>query len=203
MHAQHITDQQLKETRTNTPHDTIIFELMSLEKPNVGKPVQLSEGFLIKQYQSTIWVPKLAYPTKNFLGSQFLTNLSVETPIILLAATQHNSAPKTPTVASLRMASAPLCLTQALRHPKWVYVSPRRPCVSSLSLCVSDAGPSGALRNTSLHLREHWLLLRLSLWLLCCYLDTISASLFLCTQCPSVALPITDSISLCKPRSRE
>ncbi len=50
MHAQHITDQQLKETRTNTPHETIIFGPMSLEKPNVGKPVQLSEGFLIKQF---------------------------------------------------------------------------------------------------------------------------------------------------------
>ena len=52
------------------------------KKPNVGKSMQLSEGFLIKQYQSTIWVPKLAYPTKNFLGSntsQFLTNLLAET----------------------------------------------------------------------------------------------------------------------------
>ena len=63
MYAQHITDQQLKETETNTPYDTIIFGLMSLEKPNVGKLVQLSEGFLIKQYQSTIWVSTLAYPT--------------------------------------------------------------------------------------------------------------------------------------------
>jgi len=54
---------------------------MSPEKPNVGKPVQLFEGFLIKQYQSTIWVLKLAYPTENFLGSntyQFLTNHLVE-----------------------------------------------------------------------------------------------------------------------------
>ena len=82
MHAQHITDQQLKETKTITPNDTIIFGPMSSEKPNVGKPVQLSEGFLIKQYQSTIWVSKLAYPTENFLGSntsQFLTNLLAET----------------------------------------------------------------------------------------------------------------------------
>ena len=50
MHAQHITLQQLKETRTNTPYDTIIFGLMSLEKPNAGKPMQQFEGFLIKQY---------------------------------------------------------------------------------------------------------------------------------------------------------
>ena len=55
MHAQHITDQQLKETETITPYDTIIFGPMSQEKLNVGKPVQLSEGFLIKQYQSTIF----------------------------------------------------------------------------------------------------------------------------------------------------
>ena len=48
MHAQHITDQQLKETRINTPHDTIIFGPMSPKNPNAGKPVQLSEGFLIK-----------------------------------------------------------------------------------------------------------------------------------------------------------
>jgi len=54
VHAQHITDQQLKESETITPYDTIIFGLMSQEKPNVGKSVQLSEGFLIKQYQSTI-----------------------------------------------------------------------------------------------------------------------------------------------------
>lgn len=42
---------------------------MSPKKPNVGKLVQLSEGFIIKQYQSIIWVPKLAYPIENFLGS--------------------------------------------------------------------------------------------------------------------------------------
>ena len=45
MHAQHITNQQLKETETITPYDTIIFGPMSLEKPNAGKPVQLFRGF--------------------------------------------------------------------------------------------------------------------------------------------------------------
>ena len=50
MHAQHITDHKLKETRTNTPHATIIFGPMSPEKPNVGKSMQLYEGFLINQY---------------------------------------------------------------------------------------------------------------------------------------------------------
>jgi len=52
------------------------------EKPNVGKLVQLSECFLIKQFQSTIWVPNPAYPTENFLGSrtsQFETNVLAET----------------------------------------------------------------------------------------------------------------------------
>ena len=83
MHAQHITSQQLKETETITPNDTIIFGPMSPGKPNAGKMVQLSEDFLIKKYQSTIWVSKLAYPTENFLNSNtslFQTNLLVETP---------------------------------------------------------------------------------------------------------------------------
>lgn len=83
VHAQHIKDQQLKETRTNTPHDTIIFGPMSPEKPNVGKSVQLYESFLIKHYHSTIWVPKLAYTKENFLNnytSQFERNLLAKTP---------------------------------------------------------------------------------------------------------------------------
>jgi len=37
--------------------DTVIFGPMSLEKPNAGKPVQLSEGFIIKQFYNTIWMP--------------------------------------------------------------------------------------------------------------------------------------------------
>ena len=83
MHAQHITDHQLKETETSTQNDTIIFGPMSSEKPNAGKSVHLSEGFLIKQFQSTIWVPNLAYPTENFLGSstsQSETNVRAKTP---------------------------------------------------------------------------------------------------------------------------
>jgi hypothetical protein len=54
VHAQHITYHQLKETKTSTQNGTIIFGQISPEKPNAGKPVQLSEGFLIKQFQSTI-----------------------------------------------------------------------------------------------------------------------------------------------------
>lgn len=83
MHAHHITDHQLKETKTSTQNDTVIFGPMSIEKPSVGKSVQLFEGFLIKQFQSTIWVPTLAYPTKNALGnstSQSETNVLGETP---------------------------------------------------------------------------------------------------------------------------
>ena len=54
MHAQHITDHELKETETSTQNDIVIFGPMFLEKPNARKPVQLFEGFLIKQFQSTI-----------------------------------------------------------------------------------------------------------------------------------------------------
>ena len=50
MHAQHITHHQVKETETNTPYDTVIFGPMSLEKSNVGKPLELPEGFLINKY---------------------------------------------------------------------------------------------------------------------------------------------------------
>ena len=49
--------------------DTVIFGLMSLEKPNAGKPVQLSKGSIIKQFQNTIWVPEMAHPTKNALSN--------------------------------------------------------------------------------------------------------------------------------------
>ena len=148
MHAQHITDQQLKETRTNTPHDTIIFGPMSPEKPNAGKPVQLSEGFLIKQYQSTIWVPKLAYPTENFLSSytsQFERNLLAETPENPSGSSSAQNCSATPT-------SAQSILRQALSFSRWSYVSPKRPCVSFLGLCVRHTGLFGALCNTSLPL---------------------------------------------------
>jgi len=42
---------------------------MSPEKPNAGKLVQLSEGFIIKQFHNTILVPEIAHPTENALGS--------------------------------------------------------------------------------------------------------------------------------------
>jgi len=151
VHVQHITDQQLKETRTNTPYDTIIFGLMSPEKPNVGKLVHLSEGFLIKQYQSTIWVPKLAYPIENFLGSntsQFLTNLLAETLDNPSGSCSAPICPRNPSVYPIWTASASLSPVLALHQPILAGVSPRRPCVSSLSLCVSYTGLSGALWST-------------------------------------------------------
>ena len=42
---------------------------MFSKKPNAGKPVQRSEGFIIKQFQNTIWVPEMAHPTENALDS--------------------------------------------------------------------------------------------------------------------------------------
>ena len=151
MHAQHISNQQLKETETNTPYDTIIFGLMSLEKPNVGKSVQLSEGFLIKQYQSTIWVPKLAYPTENFLGkntSQFLTNLLVETPDNPSDSYSAPICPRNTSVCPIWTALDSPSPALPLRQPILAYVSPRRPCISSLSLCISYTGLCGAQRST-------------------------------------------------------
>lgn len=63
--------------------DTIIFGLVSLENPNAGKPMQLSEGFNIMQFLNTIWVLKPAHPTENNLGSstsQLETDVPAETP---------------------------------------------------------------------------------------------------------------------------
>ena len=61
--------QIIKWRKNKNTSDTIIFGLMSPEKPNAGKSVQLSEGFIIKQFQNTIWVPEMARPTENALGS--------------------------------------------------------------------------------------------------------------------------------------
>ena len=121
MHAQHIIDQRLKEKITNTPHDTIIFGPISPEKPNVGKSVQLFEGFLSKQYQSTIWVLKLAYPTENFLSrytSQFERNLLVETPENPSGSSSTQNCSYNPSIYPNWTVSAPLCLTLALRQPQ-------------------------------------------------------------------------------------
>ena len=124
---------------------------MSPEKPNVGKPVQLSEGFLIKQYQSTIWVPKLAYPTENFLSSNtspFLTNLLGETPDNPSDSYSAPIYPRNPIVCPIWTASASPSPALALCQPILACVSPRRPYINSLSLSVSYVGLFGALCNT-------------------------------------------------------
>ena len=176
---------------------------MSPEKPNVGKPVQLSEGFLIKQYQSTIWVPKLAYPTNNFLGSntsQFLTNLLAKTSDNPSGSYSAPICPRNPSVCPFWTASAPLCPTLALRHPKWV-------CVNLLALCVNNAGLSEALRSSQLPLHGPvWALattasLSSATVLLSQHYLCLSISLY--SNSPQLHLPITNSISLSKPHSRE
>jgi len=141
-------DQQLKETEIITPNDTIISGPMSAEKPNVGKLVQLSDGFLMKQYQSTIWVLNPAYPTENFLGSntsQFETNVPAETLDKPSGSSSVPTCPRNPSV----------CLSeprQPLSAQRWPCVSVRRPCVSLLVLYVSNAGLSEALHNSRLPL---------------------------------------------------
>ena len=47
MHAQHITDQQLKEIETNTPYDTIIFGVMSPEQCYLGAGAEAGAGATI------------------------------------------------------------------------------------------------------------------------------------------------------------
>jgi len=69
VHAQNITNHQLKEKKNKHTSDTIVFGPMSLKKLNARKSVQLSEGFIIMQFLNTIWVPKLAHPTENNLNS--------------------------------------------------------------------------------------------------------------------------------------
>ena len=66
-----LNTSQIINLRKQNKHtnDTIVFGPMSPEKPNAGKLVQLSEGFFIKKFQGTIWVPNPAYPTENALGS--------------------------------------------------------------------------------------------------------------------------------------
>ena len=70
MHAQYITDQQLKETETITPYDTNIFGPMSLEKPNVGKPVQQGRILLFND-SSVQQGAKLAYPQREIILQHF------------------------------------------------------------------------------------------------------------------------------------
>ena len=120
------------------------------------------------------------WPTQQRISytSQFERNL-----LNLLAKASENPSDSSsaqncsckPSVCPIWIASAPLYLMRALHQPFFVCVSPKRPCVSSGSLCVRCAGPSGALRSTWLPLREPLLALRHPPWLLHCSPDTISA----------------------------
>ena len=166
---------------------------MSPEKPNAGKPVQLFEGFLIKQYQSTIWVPKLAYPKKNFPSSytsQFERNLLAETPENPSGSSSAQNCSATP-------ASTQSGLRQPLLAQCW-------PCISLPWHCVSYAGPSGAFHNSCLPLcGPAWAHAASASLSLAAALRSRHTLCLLYTQCPSAALPITNSTSLSKPRSRE
>lgn len=154
---------------------------MSPEKPNVGKPVQLYEGFLIKQYHSTIWVPKLAYPTENFFSSytsQFERNLLAETPENPFGSSSSQNCSATPAFAQI-----------GLRQPHSIS---RWPCVSFSRFASAPGGPasnlgastSAALANLVLcatlgclcvALCEPFLALRHPPWLLRCSPGSISA----------------------------
>jgi len=74
VHAQHSTDHQLKETETSTQNDTVIFGPMSPEKPNAGKPVQLPEGFIIKQLLPEYTGCQTGYPTEIKIWQQYLSS---------------------------------------------------------------------------------------------------------------------------------
>jgi len=202
MHDRHIIDHQLETIETSTQNDTVIFGPTSPEKPNVGKSVQLSEGFLIKQFQSTIWVPNPANPTENSLGSntsQSETNVSTETPDKPFDSSSASIRPRNPSVclSGLRQPLSTQCWPCiTLNRPVSASEGPASTTLASLKHCATPDCLGMALR-------EPWLLLRHSLWLLRCSLGTILASLSLCTLCPSAATPITDCISRSEPRSRE
>ena len=83
---------------------------MSPEKPNAGKPMQLSEGFAIKHY-----------PIENFLSSyasQFERNLLAETPENPSSNTSAQNYSYNPNICPIWAMPAPLCLTLALRQPQ-------------------------------------------------------------------------------------
>ena len=143
---------------------------MSPEKPNAGKPIQLSEGFIIKQFQNTIWVPKMAHPTENTLGGS-----TSQSEIDINPNLPHEISQRQP----LGSALAPL----AQRQPIFPSISLSGLCINLWSLCVAHADPPQALRSS-------WLPLRQPLQALRCLSGTISAFLLcilgLMPNCPSL-----------------
>ena len=181
---------------------------MSSKKPNVGKPMQWSEGFLIKQYQSTIWVSKLAYPTNNFLGnntSWFLTNLLAETLDNPSGKSSAQNCSKTPASAQSGLRRPLLAQRWPCISLSWPTSTPRDPALAlwaSASAIMASLVLCAILNCLCVALCERWLLLHHSLWLLSCSPGIIFASLSLCTQCPSAAL-WSLILSLSKPYSRK
>ena len=149
MHAQHITDQQLKETRTNTPHDTIFLDQCPQKNPMQENQCSYLRVFLLSNIRVQSGCQN--WPTQQRISlaaiPQSLREISWLKPRkTLMAAPQYKTA-----LATLE--SAQSGLRQPLSVSRWPCVSPKRPCVSSGSLCVSCAGLFGALCSTCLPLR--------------------------------------------------
>ena len=94
---------------------------MSPEKPNAGTKVQLSEGFITKQIQNTIWVPEMAHPTENALGSSTSQSETDINPNLL-----HENLPASASRVRVSLSGPAF----APRQPIW-------PSISLSGLCVS------------------------------------------------------------------
>ena len=145
---------------------------MSPEKPNAGKPVQLSEGFIIMQFLNTIWVPKPAHPTENNLGS---STSPLETDALAETLDKHSDSssapicPKKPNV-SLSGLRQPLCAQRwpciTLNWPAPTLGGPASAFWPSASVMLASMKHCVAPGCLFVALREPWLLLHHSLWLL-------------------------------------
>ena len=141
------------------------------EKPNVGKLVHLSEGFIIMQFMNTIWVPKLAHPIENNPDSntyQWDTDVLAKTPDNHFDSFIGTIRPMKPQRQPLGTTSALLGPTFAQRHSclacvsLWwhcinslalytTHVVPLRHCATPCWLCVIDIFGSLRLQATNIH----------------------------------------------------
>jgi len=97
VHAQHITDHQLKETETSTQVTLLFWTNVPGKNPMRENRRSYLRVLFIKQFQNTIWVPNLAHPTEKNLGSSTSpseTYASAETPENTLTTPQLQSAPR-------------------------------------------------------------------------------------------------------------
>jgi len=167
---------------------------MSPEKTNAGKPVQLSKGFIVKQFQNTIWVPEMAHPTENALDSstsQSEKDISPNLPheisqrqpprfaLASLAQRLPNISLSSPTLASMGFGSVfgasmspTLALLRVCAAPGCLYVASGCFYMASSWLCVNPL-PASALM-----------------------LPILSLPLCYDIHCPSTTTLITPSISL-------